>query len=87
MAKIWYGNPSKSLTVVAGMKNRMTTQNRQKSNAKKMNQVNQVSQVSQVIVAESDHLTCYVISTRMFSSYLIINKLLLLAFRLPNYTY
>ena len=61
-----------------------------KSNAKKMNQVNQVnqvSQVSQVIVAESDHLTCYVISSRMFSSYLIINKLLLLAFRLPNYTY
>ena len=37
MDKIWYRNPSKSgsLAIVAGMKKRMTTQNRQKSNAKK----------------------------------------------------
>ena len=38
MDKIWDRNPSKSevnLAVVAGMKKRMTTQNRQKSNAKK----------------------------------------------------
>ena len=39
MDKIWYRNPSKSevtLAVVAGMKKRMTTQNRQKWNAKKI---------------------------------------------------
>ena len=36
MDNIWDRNPSKlqSLAVVAGMKKRMTTQNRQKSNAK-----------------------------------------------------
>ena len=37
MDKIWYRNPSKSevIVVVAGMKKKMTTQNRQKSNVKK----------------------------------------------------
>ena len=37
MDKIWYRNPSKSEVIVAGMKkNQMITQNRQKSNAKKI---------------------------------------------------
>jgi len=35
MENIWYRNPSKS--EVIGRKKRMTTQNRQKSNAKKEN--------------------------------------------------
>ena len=38
MDKIWYRNPLKSEAIgrcVGGLKNRMTTQNRQKSNAKK----------------------------------------------------
>jgi len=35
MDKIWDRKSRSSLAVVAGMKKRMTTQNRQKSNAKK----------------------------------------------------
>jgi len=42
MEKIWYTNPSMSEVIGrwAGMKNRMTTQNRQKSNAKKIKNKN-----------------------------------------------
>ena len=41
MDKIWYRNPSKSEVIghVAGVKKRMTMQNRQKSNAKKPNKL------------------------------------------------
>ena len=40
MDKIWYRNPSKSEVIVAGMKKQMTTQNQQKSNAKKTHKKN-----------------------------------------------
>ena len=60
MDKIWYKNPSKSEVIGrcgGDEKNRMATQNRQKSNAKKINKKNKIkiSRITSRIV----HLTCF----------------------------